>query len=422
MRIHFQKTLAVFSTLLLLTACGGGTSATFTDAERSFVKQLFLTEYLWYDQVDSGLDPYLYNTPQTLVNALRVDPPDRWSFTMSKEAYQKYSEQKTSGFGIGYRDDLRIFVVLIDSPAYNKLRRGDIIEKINGEAANTSLIHAASESLDTPTRFGIIRDGQAIEVSVTAQEYTHKVTLGKIIQQGADKVGYLRYDAFTSASVVEIEQAFDLFHTEDIDELVIDLRYNGGGSVDTAKRLLDNITDAYPSRRQIYLDWNVEYRSKNSAYFFESEAEQDGNELDMQRVFFLTTVHSASASELVINALKPYLGEANIITIGEHTHGKPVGMSARGYGSNYYFLINFMVKNDQEETVPFSGISPTCTAIDDDTHSMGDPEESMLNTALYYIEHTECPAVVQYNKKQWKISNTPLPIEGLWTTPIHVHD
>ena len=111
----------------------------------------------------------------------------------------------------------------------------------------------------------------------------------------------------------------------------------------------------------------------------------------MQRVFFLTTENSASASELVISALRPYLGDSNIITIGSKTHGKPVGMGGRVYGNNYYFLINFFVRNDAGETTSFDGIPVTCSAEDDITNAMGDENETMLSTALYYIQNGRCP-------------------------------
>ena len=188
----------------------------------------------------------------------------------------------------------------------------------------------------------------------------------------------------------ELERIFTDFHDDNIDELVIDLRYNGGGSVATASALLDNVTNDYASQRQMYLDWNANYQQHNSSYTFEDIDMQDGNELNMKRVFFLTTKGSASASEAVINALVPYLGEDNIITIGNFTHGKPVGMNGRVYGTNYYFLINFFVKNDADERTSFEGIPPTCLADDDITHIMGDENETMLKTALHYIETGLC--------------------------------
>ncbi len=391
----------IFLTLILtislfFNSCGSnshtdGDSQVFSLQEKQFVHNLFLTEYLWYDEVASNVDYTQYTNPQLMINNLRFDPPDQWSLTMTQQQYEDFSNQKTAGFGFGYTQNLQINFVRIDAPAYKKLMRGDQIIQINGEVASTSLIRQASQNLNVATTFTVIRNGTQLDVTVVPQEYSFKVSLGKIIDQGTNKIGYLRYDSFTESSVAEFESIFTTFHNGKIDELIIDLRYNGGGSVSVASALIDNVTNVHASKRQMYLDWNSNYKNKNTNYTFEDIDMQDGNELNMQRVIFLVTNNSASASEAVINALVPYLGINNVVSIGKKTHGKPVGMSGSVYGQNYYFLINFFVRNNTGETTEFSGISVRCNAEDDITHIMGDVNETMLKTALYYIENNDCP-------------------------------
>lgn len=393
---HKLLFLFIFSFTLLLNSCGSGASSdeefqTFSLDEKAFLHTLFLTEYLWFDQVEENVDYDLFTQPQEMINALRIDPPDQWSFTMTQQEYEDYNNQKTTGFGFGYTDDFFIYLVRINAPADGKLLRGDQILRINGEAVSATLISVASQNLNVPTVFTLLRDGVEVDVTVTPSEYSFNVSLGKIIIQDSRKVGYLRYDSFTESSVAEFERIFTTFYTENINELVIDMRYNGGGSIVTASALLDNISNAYAGQRQMYLDWNENYTQNNSSYAFEDGTMQDGNELTMKRVFFLTTKSSASASEAVINALVPYLGARNVITVGDDTHGKPVGMSGRTYGLNYYFLINFFVKNNWGESSSFDGIPSTCVAEDDVTHIMGDENETMLSAALYYMQHNSCP-------------------------------
>lgn len=398
-------TLRLFSLLLFITlflnSCGSGSSSsttsstttdteTFSLAEKEFLHELFLTEYLWYDQVASTVDYDQFTYPQEMINTLRVDPYDKWSFAITQQEYEDINNQTTAGFGFGYTSTYHIYLVRINAPAYGLLFRGDEILEINGEAVNDTLIREASQNINVPTLFTVLRDGTEQYVSVAPSEYTFNVSLGKIITQGTEKIGYLRYDSFTESSVAEFENIFTQFHNEGIDELVIDMRYNGGGSTLTASSLLDNITNAYPGQRQMYLDWNPNYQHKNSSYLFEDSDLQDGNELTMKRVFFLVTKASASASEAVINALVPYLGVDNVITIGDTTHGKPVGMSGKAYGLNYYFLVNFFVRNDLGDTTSFDGIPFTCYAEDDLTHLMGDENELMLKTALHYIDTDLC--------------------------------
>ena len=382
--------------LLFLNSCGSNSSTSnttqpFDQENKTYLHELFLSEYLWYDQVTSNVDYTQYTTPQMMINDLRVTPPDLWSFAMTAQEYEDNVNQTTTGFGIGYRSDLSIYLVRIESPAYGKLFRGDKILEINSKPATHELLIEASQNIGKETLFTVLRGSEELTVTVTSQAYTFKVSLGKIIKQGPNNVGYLRYDAFTESSVVEIETIFSTFKLGNVNELVIDMRYNGGGSISAASALLDNITNAYAGKRQVYLDWNANYQQNNATYYFEESDMQDGNELNMKRVIFLVTYQSASASELVISALKPYLGDTNVITIGTPTHGKPVGMSGRIDGSFYYFLVNFYVRNDADETTSFFGIPSTCSAEDDLAYSMGDTNEDMLATALYYISYNRCP-------------------------------
>ncbi len=401
MRRRYYHLLIVFF-VLLLNACGGGggsspissipdTEEAFPLREKQFLHDLFLTEYLWYDQVASHVDYAEYTEPQEMINDLRFDPPDHWSFMITQQKYEEIANQKTAGFGFGYVAGFKVYLVRIDSPAWGKLQRGDEIVEVNGEAANDENIHAASRNLNVATTFTVLRNGNSVDVTVTPTEYSYKVTQGDVLLQGSKKIGYMRFDAFTESAVSEIETLFDRFHSEKIDELVIDLRYNGGGSVDTTSALLDNITNKFPGERQMYLNWNANHQNKNSDYMFEDADMQDGNELAMSRVIFLVTKDSASASEALINALVPYLGVDKIVTIGDATHGKPVGMSGRSYGEHYYFLINFTVNNDDGDTTSFDGIPATCSAEDDLAHQRGDANETMLRTALNYIETGACP-------------------------------
>lgn len=363
-------------------------SNTFTQSEKEFVHKLFLTEYLWYDEVASNVDYTQYTTRDSLINDLRVTPPDIWSFSLTKAEYEDISNQAATGFGFGYTSNFQIFLVRIDAPAYGKLFRGDEIVAINGKEVTKTLMRSASQDLNNPTTFTLLRNGETLDVEVTPSAYTFKSTLGKVMHDNNKTVGYLRYDAFTESSATELEKEFTQFKKANIDELVIDLRYNGGGDIAVASILLENISNAHPGERQVYLDWNENYKQNNSTYYFSDEVEP--NDLNMTRVFFLVTKNSASASELVISALKPYLGKANVITIGTPTHGKPVGMNGRVYGDNYYFLINFFVRNDAGDTTSFEGIPPTCEAEDDLSHVMGDANETMYKSALHYISTGVC--------------------------------
>ncbi|MDO1500963.1 S41 family peptidase [Winogradskyella maritima] len=178
-------------------------------------------------------------------------------------------------------------------------------------------------------------------VSLTKEVYTENpILINDIIEIGGKKIGYLMYNGFRfeDGPVTELNQAFDDFGNANIDDLVLDLRYNGGGSVSTAIWLSSMITGQFTGQPLFEENWNSDIQS-----FFETENpdllvnpfvdtivktdgdgnvvfQQDINSLNLGKVYILTTSRTASASELVINGLRPYI---DVIQIGDNTTGKP---------------------------------------------------------------------------------------------------
>ena len=372
-------------------------NSNFTDSEKLYLYSLFLNEYLWYDKVATNVDLDIYTSRNIMIRSLRYSPFDRWSIAVSKEDYDAFANQKTFGFGFSYNSDLKVIDTRIGSPSHQKLFRGDKIIALNGAPATEQTIYNASNNLGVATTFGVLRNSSEINVTVTPAYYDYNVTLAKVVEFQGDKIGYLRYDEFTPKSIYEIENAFHTFSSEKIDELVIDLRYNGGGALALISILLDNLLNRSSDTIQFKLVWNDKNQDKNSIYKFKEFEKIDGvrvgNELSLSKVYLLVTKDSASASEALILALKSLLGEENVILIGSETHGKGVGMLGRYYQPSryYYFLINFKIESDSGEIVPVEGFGATCLAKDDIDNERGDPNEQMLKTALYYMQYEECP-------------------------------
>jgi carboxyl-terminal processing protease len=199
-------------------------------------------------------------------------------------------------------------------------------------------------------------------------------------------VGYLRFDSFTDTATEELEEAFDYLSTQSLDTLVIDMRYNGGGYLNTASILLDKLVRNHDGLTQFRLTWNETYSSYNESAAFET----DTNSIDLKSVYILTTQATASASEMVINSLRANALDVDVVTIGETTHGKPVGMSGKIYDGFVYFLVNFVTENADGVSNYFDGFAPTCTANDDITHEQGDPNEEMIQKALAHIDSGSC--------------------------------
>jgi len=364
----------------------------FDAPDQNHLYNLFKTEYYWSSKVPNGLNVSTYTEPQAMINALKYTELDRWSFVYTLNQYENFSTQKNSGFGFSHiKDELGKIVisrVLLSSPAdMAGLKRGDILLKINTWDASDELIAQTKEQSGQSTTFEVLRGTQMVTLTITPNDYTFKVTAATTLTTPlGKKVGYLRFDSFTDTATEEIEEAFDYLSTQSLDTLVIDMRYNGGGYLNTASILLDKLVRNHDGLTQYRLTWNEAYSSMNESATFET----DTNSIDLKSVYFLTTKSTASASEMVINALRANALGVEVVTIGGTTHGKPVGMSGKVYGGFVYFLINFVTENADGVSDYFDGFTPTCTATDDITHELGDPKEEMLQKALTHIDSGGC--------------------------------
>ncbi|MBN2824574.1 MAG: PDZ domain-containing protein, partial [Campylobacterales bacterium] len=367
----------------------GSSTSSFSISDKQFLSSLFATEYLWYDKIDTDIDPSAFDDPNTMIDALRYKELDRWSYAETYEEYENFANQTSSGsFGFRYNSEtFQVISVVLGSPAQSAgLQRGDTITQINDENISYERLLEAKNNLNVEATFTIQRATQTLKIKIAPAIYTYQVTQYKILTtQSGKKVGWMRYDQFSSSSIAEYEAAFNAFKEQNIDELIIDLRYNGGGYLTTASILMDKIAGYdNDSMIQFVLKHNANLSYKNSSYSFE----KDANSLStISRVFFLTTDDSASASEVVINSLKPYI---DVYTIGSTTHGKPVGMNGRSYGEYIYWLINFEIVNANGEGNFYSGIAPTCKAEDNLSFLLDDMNGNMLKEALYYIENGDC--------------------------------
>jgi len=380
----------IMLTLFILIGCGGGgednsISTSFNNNEKKYLASLLQNEYLWSDEISSSIDINKYSTPQEMIDAL-VPSKDKWSFVITKAQYDNWNAQESSGFGC-YFSGRTILYYDYDSPCETSgLLRGDEILEVNHESVTSSNFTEAQNALNKTAILTINRASIQKEITITPKKYEYKVAKTAIFStQNGKKVGLLIFNEFSEPSSAELDEAFSKFKMQQIDELVVDLRYNGGGSLSIASILLDKIAGDKDGFLQYTLKWNPNNQDKNEKYYFS----KDNNSLEnLTKVIFLTSKYTASASEAVIYGLKPY---KEVILIGEKTHGKPVGMQGRTLSYNYiYFLINFSLYNALNEGDYYSGIEVTCNAIDDLTHQREEQDESMLKSALYYIDFQSC--------------------------------
>ncbi len=363
-------------------------SSDFGFVDKRFLYALFLSEYLWYDKVETDIETSLFNSPQEMIDSLKYKMYDRWSYAQTREEYENFTNQVSTGsFGFYYNEDFQVIETIVGSPSQKAgLLRGDILIHINEQNVTRELIYEPKHYLNEPVEFSVIRNNKVIKLEMAPTIYQYKVSSYQILEdESGKKIGHFIYNQFTSSSIEEIDEAFNEFKKNNISELIIDLRYNGGGSLNTASILLDKIAGYNNNNKlQFYLNYNDKMQSSNQSYYFD----KDENSLSsLKRIFFLTTDSTASASETVINSLRPYM---DVKLIGSTTHGKPTGMSGKDFGEYIYWLINFTILNADDNGEFYGGMSVNCESRDNIKYLRDDINGNMLKEALYYIKTNTC--------------------------------
>ena len=184
-----------------------------------------------------------------------------------------------------------------------------------------------------------------------------------------------------------LDEAFAALSQAGVTELVLDLRYNGGGLVDVAVHLSSLIGGALTAGQSFAtFTHNARNAFRNETLRF---ADATGAAPTLSRLIVITTRSSASASELVINGLRPFMP---VVLIGDATYGKPVGQYLIEFCSKVLAPVSFSLKNANGEADYFDGFAPTCVAGDGIDRELGDPEEASLAEAFHYIRHGSCSA------------------------------
>lgn len=243
--------------------------------------------------------------------------------------------------------------ILEDTPADNAgLVRGDVFTHINGNRLTVNNFRSALATDSYELGLADFNGGEEItpngeSVTVQATELTENpIFLSKVIDTGSAKVGYLMYNSFQTNSHENLNDVFGDFASQGIDELVLDLRYNGGGSVITSQVLASMISGlgdsdnfgsySFNSKRASQYDQPLSFKSDVPLYNSEGRPTDQTipmNSVQLDQLYVLTGFGTASASEAVINSLIPYM---DVIVIGRQTVGKDdVSLTLYDSGGNY---------------------------------------------------------------------------------------
>lgn len=358
--------------------------------------------YYWYDMPEASsvtsTNKGNYDDPYKLLEAMRYKTLDRWSFIAD---YDKFiAEMQGTFVGHGFRIGVdpagkaRISMIYDKSALFSEgVRRGWIVKTINGTDIAPILVAgdaAEYTKVIGPSNAGITNifvftkpDGTDVTISSTKSSFTQNtVLLSETLQLSSGPTGHLVFESFITPSSDELAKAFAEFKANGIKDLILDLRYNSGGYLYIAQTLASYIGgDGLQNKIFAKMQYNDQHPTmENSSFLFTTTPYS----LALPRLVVITTRSTASASEAVMNGLKPF---ATIISIGDTTNGKPAGMNGWDVGQKYFMWpITFKMVNSQDQGEYFAGIAPAKIAADDITHDFNDKEELCLKEAIHYLE------------------------------------
>jgi carboxyl-terminal processing protease len=440
---------------LALVSCGGGggggggnagagidgvalTGACSIDNQKSFVRAHMDNTYLWYRDIPAvnptnytlaNFGNNAYDTLDAYFEALKTPNKtasgklvDEFSFTIPTVDQLNLQSGISSGYGIRFTFIkntpprlLRVLYVEAGSPAQLAgVLRGDTVTSIDGtdisdptqagvDVLNAGLFPSVASKT---TLFGLqaASNGVVRQINITSSQAitVSPVALTKIIPDGTRTVGYLVLNSFSILSAEkQLFDAVTTLKTGNVNELVLDLRYNGGGYLDISNQLGWMIGDATLAGKTFEKTSSNDknpFSICNSADLFQQTSQgfapsllaagQRLPQLGLKRVFVLTKSGTCSASESIINGLSPFM---QVIRIGSTTCGKPYGFYYTDNCGTSYAAMQFKGVNHVGFGDYADGFAPTCQVADDLSKQRGDSAELMLNGALTYMRTGQCP-------------------------------
>ena len=392
--------------------------------ELTWVRSWIDETYLWYREVPATYQPQSFATPISYFNVLKTTamtasgkPKDQFHFTLPTAEWEAAQNGIELGYGmllaVTRTTPPRKAVITIIEPgspaALAGLQRGDELQTIDGvdfvhasDTASVTIINAGlfPKAQGTHT-LGLSRNGAPMSVSLTAVDVsTSAVQNERIIDTPTGKVGYLTFNTHNNVAERQLVETMRRFQAAGISDLVLDVRYNGGGYLDVASELAYMIAGPQVTAGKTFEQVLFNDKTRPQApvpFHAQSQGFPAPNplakgaplpSLGLRRVTLLTTGNTCSASEAIINGLRGVDVEVNLI--GGTTCGKPYGFYPAPNCGTTYFAVQFQGVNAKGFGDFADGMAPTCDVTDDYQHQLGDPSEGMLAAALRYRSSGSC--------------------------------
>lgn len=372
--------------------------------EKSWVRAHLDEQYLWYRDVAETASA-AYSTPSAYFDALLVKAKDKFSFASPQaeiDAYFGGGKSVSYGYSL-LRQGTRLRVLYVEpgSPAdLAGLKRGETLAQVDGsslaQVANDVQFAALYPSKAETHQFEVL-DVQlkSRTISMTAASVSKSPVLdSQILNDNGRKFGYLVFNDHITTAEAPLIAAMSKFQAAGVDDVILDVRYNGGGYLyianEVASMIAGNRATDKVFEKLLYNDKSTLDPVLTTTYFYQySTTAARLPSLNLPRVFVLTGSRTCSASESIINGLSPFL---QVILVGENTCGKPYGFRQRNNCKTAYFAIQFSGVNAAGIGDYVNGFAPQCKVADDLDHALGNVAESRLSAALYYAKNAACPA------------------------------
>jgi C-terminal processing protease CtpA/Prc len=443
--VKFNFSIVIIGFILSLSSCSKDDVYPISEDTRSinnFIWENMDLYYLWRDFMPSNIDPNLQPDPKEYFNRLIYTQDDRWSYIT--DDYQGLVD-RLQGISKTYGHEFKLFkksdskqvygiveYVIKDSPAKSKgIERGDVFNRINGVLLDTlNYYHLLFSNEGYAIGFADLIDGEVVsndrEVFITPivmQE--DPILLDTTYYVEGKKIGYLVYNRFLSSFEQDLNTVFAQFKMNGVSDLVLDLRYNPGGSVGNATLLASLIAPSnIVSNEEVFVKyiWNDiinQYwrdkegdESENLIIRFEDAAQN----ININRIYVIVSGSSASASEMIINGLKPYM---EVVLIGETTHGKyTASITLHDEEKSFNWAIQPIVlktANSNGETDYKDGLIPDYLVEDDYFAALGSLDEARLAYAISLITGIPIDPVARRGINEIILQSIPMISGGVTT-------
>jgi carboxyl-terminal processing protease len=404
---------------LLLAACGGAQGPTIvtgpincsSQEQKAWLVRYLDENYFWYRQAPRP-DPAGFDDVQAFLQARLYDGSDssfpradRWSGSSTAESFNRfYGEGATMGWGVTVagleldRDGSRpLYIRYIEprSPAAAQgVQRGDRVLSINGRPAGELVAADDFAALTANAEGDLLQlelDGPAGRRNVELRAAVFTLTPVQGVQvlrtPGGRRVGVVMVKDMIAQSHAPLDAAFARFRAEAVDEIVLDLRYNGGGLVSTGARLASQLAAGVDAgRTYALLRYSDKQSGSNQRFGFESLA----SAVRLPRVLVLQGRRTCSASEQLINGLRGV--GLTVELIGEASCGKPVGFVPTTQCGRTWSIVNFESVNERGEGRYWDGFAPTCAVAERFDRAERVPGDPLFDAALARADGQACPA------------------------------